>query len=343
MQKILLTLLFAVTTLPATALAQSGESAEAALKRAELLAKEGRTEEALRSYFRAMALNPHDAATMVNIGRMLAQSGRLEEARKMFDRAVQLTGDKGAAAEQAKIGLIQLDRALADRKDRLERENVELEARLKVLEYELRARKMKDEDVARRLAKERDAYGRKDKAAEVDPQKLVRLWKRNGLTEEEIQRRMDEWQASRKKSAAARLRYSELEKTLFEDARIAMEEAERRLALERDRADLEAFGDWKLLRNDELRAARLEFLRLGKLLGVSPEAAEALLEKAQKGRTTVKRFGWDETTSTRKNEIEEVRSRLDEMSSHLQNLERRLATMLDRLTERMAELERRLK
>ena len=72
------------------------------------LTQSGRAEDTMRTYRRALELDPQDAAAHNNLGWTLASEGRIAEAVPQFERALQLN----PAYEDARKNLEQARRML---------------------------------------------------------------------------------------------------------------------------------------------------------------------------------------------------------------------------------------
>jgi tetratricopeptide (TPR) repeat protein len=69
------------------------------------LADQGKLDEAIQHFDRALQLNPDDAKALNNLGKVLTTQGKLDEAIQYFDRALQLNPDDAKALNNLGVAL----------------------------------------------------------------------------------------------------------------------------------------------------------------------------------------------------------------------------------------------
>ncbi|MHC4859767.1 MAG: tetratricopeptide repeat protein [Planctomycetota bacterium] len=335
-----LTLVFvaiAVVATPALAL----EGPERAYSRATVALKEGKFEEAAERFEVVIREWPDDdeftPKAYHQLAVCLARMGKAEKALYVIEKGA---GRYGESEEWMKHA-----RALADRirkhHDARKGERVRLdEIERKLKEKGLRGEELRRafEEEKRRLNAEKDAHGR-----ERDVDRLVELWKEQGVPEEEIHARLRRVKEEHARQQAIRQELKRFAEQLREEG-LPEEEVRRRLA-DHHRELMEGEeGRWRERHGDEMEDARRQFIHLAERLGIPPEAAERFLEEHAGRRHFYEPRDASGDPDRRRAPREDrgIEVRVRELEEKIAALHEKLAPFLRELEERLEGLDREL-
>jgi len=214
-----------------------------------------------------------------------AAEGKVELAIEHYERVIRKWPDERLWVQRAYVHIVgcmmQLRRF--DQAERLVRQGPD---NIPGLDEEWVAAAMKEVAAAR----ERDQNKRRAQLAAEEAktlentfEKMRRIWKEQGVAEEEIEKRIAKM---RQDHEAARDRMRQAEEERMRLAAAGMDEEEFRRSLEemeRKRREMDEL-EWRKRHDRGMDEARKEFLRLAERLGIPPEKAERFLEEHRPGR-----------------------------------------------------------
>ncbi|MCU0725433.1 MAG: hypothetical protein MUE73_06550 [Planctomycetes bacterium] len=212
--------------------------------------------------------------------------GPAEKIERRLEQLARELKEKGVPIEEA-------ERVLAEERARLMRElrppagpDEKMARHLAEMERKLREKGLSGEELERALAEEK-ARMREKMPPPGNPEekleRMVKLWREQGVPEEEIEARVRRMKDEHDRLARARAEFEEARRRMEAEG-VPPEEAKRRLAEMERRMKEEAERGWREGREGELDQARREFLKLAERLGIPPAEAERLLAEHARRR-----------------------------------------------------------